>query len=139
MRFRIACRNHHIEDKMENSKRTVTCGELTKADVGRKVVLNGWVSRTRDLGGLVFIRLRDRYGITQVMVGDKASEEVKKIASSLKSEYCIAVEGVVAARAEKDINKDMATGEQTKLEPAATVYRIKAGLAEREKGTVILG
>ena len=96
---------------MENSKRTVTCGELTKADVGKKVVLNGWVSRTRDLGGLVFIRLRDRYGITQVMVGDNASDEVKKIASSLKSEYCIAVEGVVAARAEKDINRDMATGE----------------------------
>ena len=96
---------------MENSKRTVTCGELTKADVGKKVVLNGWVSRTRDLGGLVFIRLRDRYGITQVMVGDNASDEVKKIAASLKSEYCIAVEGVVAARAEKDVNKDMATGE----------------------------
>ena len=96
---------------MENTKRTVTCGELTKADVGKKVVLNGWVSRTRDLGGLVFIRLRDRYGITQVMVGDKASDKVKEIASSLKSEYCIAVEGVVAARAEKDINKDMATGE----------------------------
>lgn len=96
---------------MENSKRTVTCGELTKADVGKKVVLNGWVSRTHDLGGLIFIRLRDRYGITQVMVGDNASDEVKKIAASLKSEYCIAVEGVVAARAEKDVNKDMATGE----------------------------
>ena len=96
---------------MENSKRTVTCGELTKADVGKKVVLNGWVSRTRDLGGLIFIRLRDRYGITQVMVGDNASDEVKKIASGLKSEYCIAVEGVVAARAEKDINPDMKTGE----------------------------
>ncbi|MDY2925434.1 MAG: amino acid--tRNA ligase-related protein, partial [Treponema sp.] len=96
---------------MENSKRTVTCGELTKADVGKKVVLNGWVSRTRDLGGLVFIRLRDRYGITQVMVGDNASDEVKKIAAGLKSEYCIAVEGVVAARAEKDINPDMKTGE----------------------------
>ena len=96
---------------MENSKRTVTCGELTKADVGKKVVLNGWVSRTRDLGGLIFIRLRDRYGITQVMVGDNASDEVKKIAASLKSEYCIAVEGVVVARAEKDVNKDMATGE----------------------------
>lgn len=96
---------------MENSKRTVTCGELTKADVGKKVVLNGWVSRTRDLGGLIFIRLRDRYGITQVMVGDNASDEVKKIAAGLKSEYCIAVEGVVAARAEKDINKDMKTGE----------------------------
>ncbi len=97
--------------KMENSKRTVTCGELTKADVGRKVVLNGWVSRTRDLGGLIFIRLRDRYGITQVTVGGKASEQVKKIASSLKSEFCIAVEGVVSPRAEKDINTDMATGE----------------------------
>ena len=96
---------------MQNSKRTVTCGELRKSDVGKKVVLNGWVSRTRDLGGLLFIRLRDRYGITQVMVGDKASDDVKKIAASLKSEYCIAVEGVVNARADKDINADMATGE----------------------------
>lgn len=96
---------------MENTKRTVTCGDLRAADVGKKVVLNGWVSRTRDLGGLVFIRLRDRYGITQVKVGDGANDEVKKIASSLKSEYCIAVEGVVAARDQKDINTDMATGE----------------------------
>lgn len=96
---------------MENTKRTVTCGDLRTADVGKKVVLNGWVSRTRDLGGLVFIRLRDRYGITQVKVGDGANDEVKKIASSLKSEYCIAVEGVVAARDQKDINTDMATGE----------------------------
>lgn len=96
---------------MENTKRTVTCGDLRAADVGKKVVLNGWVSRTRDLGGLVFIRLRDRYGITQVKVGDSANDEVKKIASSLKSEYCIAVEGVVAARDQKDINTDMATGE----------------------------
>lgn len=96
---------------MENSKRTVTCGGLTKADVGKKVVLNGWVSRTRDLGGLIFIRLRDRYGITQITVSDKASDDVKNTAASLKSEYCIAVEGIVAARAEKDINPDMATGE----------------------------
>lgn len=98
-------------EKMENTKRTVTCGDLRAADVGKKVVLNGWVSRTRDLGGLVFIRLRDRYGITQVKVGDNASDNVKKIASSLKSEYCIAVEGVVAARDQKDINADMPTGE----------------------------
>ena len=96
---------------MENSKRTVTCGELRKSDAGKKVVLNGWVSRTRDLGGLLFIRLRDRYGITQVMVGEKADEKVRQIAAGLKSEYCIAVEGVVNARAEKDINKDMPTGE----------------------------
>ncbi len=96
---------------MENSKRTVTCGDLRASDVGKTVVLNGWVSRSRNLGGLNFISLRDRYGITQVVVGDNASEDTKKIASSLKSEYCIAVEGVVIARSEKDINKDMATGE----------------------------
>ena len=96
---------------MENSKRTVTCGDLRKSDVGKKVILNGWVSRTRNLGGLVFIRLRDRYGITQVMVGDNAGEQVKKLATSLKSEYCIAVEGIVAAREEKDINPEMPTGE----------------------------
>ena len=76
-----------LRKKMENTKRTVTCGELRKGDVGKTVVLNGWVSRSRDLGGLVFIQLRDRYGITQVMVGDGASDEVKKVASSLKSEY----------------------------------------------------
>ena len=96
---------------MESTKRTVTCGDLRATDVGKKVVLNGWVSRTRDLGGLLFIRLRDRYGITQVMVGDGASDSVKQTAASLKSEYCIAVEGTVRARDQKDINRDMATGE----------------------------
>ena len=96
---------------MENSKRTVTCGDLRKADVGKTVVLNGWVHRNRLLGGLSFILLRDRYGLTQVVVGDKASDDVKKIASTLKSEYCVAIKGVVTARSEKDVNKDMATGE----------------------------
>ena len=95
---------------MENTKRTVTCGELSASDVGKTVILNGWVHRSRELGGLTFILLRDRYGITQVVVGDKSSDEVKKIAASLKSEYCVAVKGTVAARAEKDVNKEMATG-----------------------------
>lgn len=129
---------------MENTKRTCTCGDLRAADVGKKVVLNGWVSRTRDLGGLVFIRLRDRYGITQVKVGDNASDEVKKIASSLKSEYCIAVEGTVAARAEKDVNKDMATGEieveATDIEIFTTSQELPFSIEEvRQKdGTVVL-
>ena len=96
---------------MENTKRTVTCGDLRAADVGKNVVLNGWVHRTRDLGGLFFIQLRDRYGITQILVGDNASDDVKKIAGSLKTEFCIAVSGTVRARSEKDINPDMATGE----------------------------
>ena len=95
---------------MENTKRTVTCGELSASDVGKTVILNGWVHRSRELGGLTFILLRDRYGITQVVVGDKSSDQVKKIAASLKSEYCVAVKGTVAARSEKDVNKDMATG-----------------------------
>lgn len=96
---------------MENTKRTVTCGDLRKSDVGKSVILNGWVHRTRDLGGLFFIQLRDRYGITQILVGDNASNEVKKIAASLKSEYCIAISGKVAARSDKDVNPEMATGE----------------------------
>ena len=96
---------------MENTKRTVTCGDLRAADVGKNVVLNGWVHRTRDLGGLFFIQLRDRYGITQILVGDNAGDDVKKTAGSLKSEFCIAVSGTVRARSEKDINPDMATGE----------------------------
>ena len=53
---------------MEAMKRTVTCGELGKADAGKKVTLNGWVHRKRDHGGISFINLRDRYGITQVVV-----------------------------------------------------------------------
>ncbi|MBD5428616.1 MAG: aspartate--tRNA ligase [Treponema sp.] len=129
---------------MENAKRTVTCGELRKGDVGKKVVLNGWVSRTRDLGGIVFIRLRDRYGITQVMVGDGASDEVKRVAAGLKSEYCIAVAGVVAARAEKDINPDMTTGEieveASDIEIFTTSQELPFSIEEvRQKdGTVVL-
>ena len=129
---------------MENTKRTVTCGELRKGDVGKEVILNGWVSRTRDLGGIIFIRLRDRYGITQVMVGDGASDEVKKIASSLKSEYCIAVARVVAARSEKDVNADMATGEieveAKDIEIFTTSQELPFSIEEvRQKdGTVVL-
>ena len=96
---------------MENTKRTVTCGSLTAADAGKNVILNGWVMRTRELGGLTFIMLRDRYGITQITVGDAASERVKRTAASLKSEYCIAVQGCVVLRGEKDKNADMPTGE----------------------------
>ncbi|MCR5606801.1 MAG: aspartate--tRNA ligase [Treponema sp.] len=129
---------------MENSKRTVTCGDLRAADVGKTVVLNGWVSRTRNLGGLNFISLRDRYGITQVVVGDNASDDVKKVASSLKSEYCIAVEGVVIARSDKDINKDMATGEieveARDIEIFTTSQELPFSIEEvRQKdGTVVL-
>ena len=79
-------------------QRTVTCGELRAKDEGKSVILNGWVARNRDHGALHFINLRDRYGVTQVVVDDDASEELEKTASSLKMEYCIAVKGIVRKR-----------------------------------------
>jgi aspartyl-tRNA synthetase len=96
---------------MEKMKRTATCGELTKTDIGKNVVLNGWVHRSRDHGGIHFINLRDRYGITQVVVDENVDEALKDTAKSLKFEYCIAVEGMVRARPEDMINRDMITGE----------------------------
>ncbi len=96
---------------MEKLKRTITCGELRKRHIGKGVILNGWVHRSRDHGGIKFINLRDRYGITQVVVDRDAPETLKKAASKLKSEYCIAVRGVVRGRPESMINRDMDTGE----------------------------
>ena len=92
-------------------QRTVTCGSLKAADEGKTVVLNGWVHRNRDHGALHFINLRDRYGITQVVVDDDADQDLEKTASSLKLEYCIAVKGIVRRRPDEMINPDMVTGE----------------------------
>ncbi len=96
---------------METMKRTLTCGELNKSFAGKTVVLNGWIHRKRDHGGISFFNLRDRYGITQVVLDDDASDELKERTLSLKQEYCIAVEGLVRARPDSMVNKDMPTGE----------------------------
>ena len=95
---------------MIEMKRTVTCGQLQKSDAGKTVVLNGWVHRKRDHGGISFINLRDRYGLTQVVVDDDASPELKEIAAGLKMEYCIAVEGTVRERPDSMVNTEMTTG-----------------------------
>ncbi|WP_255819351.1 aspartate--tRNA ligase [Treponema putidum] len=92
-------------------QRTVTCGGLNKDFAGKTVVLNGWIHRKRDHGGITFLNLRDRYGLTQVVVDDDASEELKALAVNLKQEFCIAVEGLVRPRPDSMINKEMATGE----------------------------
>ena len=80
----------------DTSYRTHTCGELRRAHVGQAVVLCGWAHRRRDLGGLVFIDLRDRHGLTQIVVrGDSAAAEA---AQRVRSEYVLQVRGVVHAR-----------------------------------------
>lgn len=90
--------------------RTHTCGDLTKKMVNQEVVLNGWVSSRRDLGGVIFIDLRDRYGITQV-VFDESNKKLHKEAEDLRSEYVIGIRGKVLLRDEKTINPAMTTGE----------------------------
>ena len=109
---------------MNFDQRTVTCGQLRAADAGKTVVLNGWVHRDRNHGALHFINLRDRYGITQVVVDDDASPELQKTASELRMEFCIAVTGIVRLRPENMINPDMATGEiEVKAEKISILSR----------------
>ncbi|MBA4251064.1 MAG: aspartate--tRNA ligase [Chlorobiaceae bacterium] len=91
-------------------RRTHTCGELRESNVGESVVLNGWVDTRRDLGGLIFIELRDRYGITQVVFEPTFNSSSHENAKQLRSEYVIAIEGIVRKRPEGTENNDFATG-----------------------------
>ncbi len=96
---------------MDFLKRNATCGQLRKSDVGKTVTLNGWVSSSRDHGGLIFIDLRDRYGFTQVVFNPEEDQAIHSVAQQLKSEFCAAVEGIVQARPEGTVNDHVATGE----------------------------
>ncbi len=91
-------------------KRTHTCGELTAKNIGEEVILNGWVGPRRDLGGVIFIDLRDRYGITQVVFTETEGELHEK-AESLRAEYVICVKGKVIPRGEENLNPNLVTGE----------------------------
>src|SRR4029453_950800 len=88
--------------------RTHTCGALTAADAGLEVVLLGWVHRVRDLGSLVFIDVRDRHGITQVVVRDNAS--LVEASQRLRPEYVVAVLGRVDRRSAGSGNPKVAPG-----------------------------
>ncbi|MEX0638888.1 MAG: OB-fold nucleic acid binding domain-containing protein, partial [Balneolaceae bacterium] len=90
-------------------RRTHTCGELNLDNRGESVVLNGWVDVRRDLGGVIFIELRDRYGHTQV-VFKQESGDLHAQAEELRSEYVVAVKGVVSERDDETVNPRMATG-----------------------------
>ncbi|SFS97154.1 aspartate--tRNA ligase [Marininema halotolerans] len=90
--------------------RTHTCGELNEGHVGKMTTLNGWVQKRRDLGGLIFLDVRDRSGIVQVVCNPEHAPEATKIAEKVRSEFVLAIQGQVVSRSEETINKKMKTG-----------------------------
>ncbi len=96
---------------MKELKRTHTCGELTAANKGQNVVLMGWVNRWRDHGQLIFVDLRDRDGITQIVFNAENKPEVHRAAKALRSEFVIAASGTVRVRGKGMENPNLKTGE----------------------------
>ncbi len=96
---------------LKGYRRTHQCTELSTENIGETVVVMGWVQKRRDLGGMIFIDLRDRSGILQVVFNPELDQESFRKAESLKSEYVIAVKGEVRRRPEGNVNEDMKTGE----------------------------
>jgi len=92
-------------------KRTHTCGELRSKHIGETVTLNGWIDTRRDLGGVIFFDLRDRYGVTQIVFAPQHDEELYRHAHLLRGEYVVAVRGVVEQRPEGTYNPNIPTGE----------------------------
>jgi len=100
-----------MTETIKGLKRSHMCGEVSLNDVGKQVVLMGWVQRRRDLGSLIFVTLRDRSGIVQVVFDKDRNSEIFSKAENLRSEYVIAVVGTVAKRTPENINPAMKTGE----------------------------
>jgi len=96
---------------VKSAKKTHNCGELTKKEVGATVTLMGWVHTRRDHGGLIFVDLRDRGGITQVVFNPETSAEAHKLAHEIRSEFVLAVTGKVAPRPGNTVNPKLPTGE----------------------------
>lgn len=107
--------------------RTDYCGNINGSFIGQEVTLCGWVNKRRDLGGVIFLDLRDREGIVQV-VYDPDLEDVFELANSLRNEFCVQITGLVRARPEGQVNKDMATGEIEILGRALTILNKSAPL-----------
>ncbi|MDQ0214598.1 aspartyl-tRNA synthetase [Oikeobacillus pervagus] len=90
--------------------RSYYCGEITENQIGEVVILKGWVQRRRDLGGLIFIDLRDRSGIVQVVFSPESSKEALEIADKVRNEYVLDIKGKVVKRDESTVNENIATG-----------------------------
>jgi aspartyl-tRNA synthetase len=98
-------------DLLGNLRRTHTCGELRASDVAKAALLMGWVHRRRDLGGLIFIHLRDRDGVTQLVFDESKNPEAHRRAQILSSEFVIAAEGIVTLRSPDTVNTNIVTGD----------------------------
>ncbi|MDN3488804.1 MULTISPECIES: aspartate--tRNA ligase [unclassified Pseudoalteromonas] len=100
--------------------RSIYCGQLNKTHVDQEVELCGWINKRRDLGGLIFVDLRDREGLVQV-VFDPEVEGLMETANKLRQEFCVQLKGIVRARPDSQVNKDMATGEVEILGTGLTI------------------
>ncbi len=98
-------------DVLGNLERTHTCGELRAEDVGKQVVLMGWAAKKRDFGVFTFIDLRDRYGLTQIVVSEETAKEAHAKAKNVRGEYVVAVKGEVCSRDEGTRNAKLETGD----------------------------
>src|ERR1700754_4612656 len=98
-------------DNLGELERTHSCGQLRGSDIGKQVVLMGWVAKRRDFGELTFVDLRDRKGITQIVFNAELAPEAHARAKELRGEYVIAMTGTVVARAENTRNPKLATGD----------------------------
>jgi len=96
---------------LQTALRTHTCGQLRAKDAGGTVAIAGWVQSWRDHGGLLFVDVRDRYGITQVVIDPEGPNEIGAIGEKLRAEFVVRVEGTVRPRPEGNVNPDRATGE----------------------------
>ena len=92
------------------TKRTAYCGDITESYIGEKITIKGWVQKRRDLGGLIFIDLRDREGIVQVVFNPDLSGEALALAEKIRNEYVLSVTGTVVARGEGTVNSNLKTG-----------------------------
>ena len=98
-------------DFLGDLKRTHRCGELRAADAGKTATLMGWINRRRDLGSIIFVDLRDRTGITQIVFDNESNPALHERAEALRSEYVIAVTGLVKLRSEDTRNPNIETGD----------------------------
>ena len=98
-------------DFLGDLRRTHSCGAIRASDAGSRVLLMGWVHRRRDLGGVIFVHVRDREGVTQAVFRADADAAVHARAELLRPEYVVAIEGIVESRTPETVNPSVSTGE----------------------------